>query len=142
MKRLPLYILLSTFCILFLPLSASAAIKSFDITATSSSFSPATVNVDSGDVVTLNFSVPTIDDYCCGLEVRSSKFSTVAVAKGSSNSVSFTADTSFTFSSYWPASSVHKADGTVTVQATTVAPAPDPTPAPKTPAPDDTDGDE
>jgi hypothetical protein len=96
--------------------STTAATKSFEIIATSSSFSPSSITVDPGDVVTLNFSVPASDSYCCGLEVRSSAFSTVTVAKGGSGSAAFTASSSFTFSSYWPASSVHKADGTVTVQ--------------------------
>lgn len=102
------------FSIIGLP--AKAATKSLDITTTSSSFSPSSITVDPGDVVTLNFSVPTTDSYCCGLEVRSSAFSTVTVAKGGSGSATFTASSSFTFSSYWPATSVHKADGTVTVQ--------------------------
>lgn len=103
-------------------LPSKAATKSFDITATSSSFSPSSISVDPGDVVILNFSVPSNDSYCCGLEVRASAFSTVTVAKGGSGSVTFTASSSFTFSSYWPASSVHKADGTVTVQTAVVQP--------------------
>jgi plastocyanin len=104
------------------PLSATAATKSLDITATSSSFSPSSITVDPGDVVTLNFSVPANDSYCCGLEVRSSAFSTVTIAKGGSGSATFTALSSFTFSSYWPASNVHKADGTVTIQSAAVQP--------------------
>lgn len=107
---------------LTIPLHATAATKSLNITATSSSFSPSSITVDPGDVITLNFSVPSTDTYCCGLEVRSSAFNTVTIAKGGSGSATFSASSSFTFSSYWPASNVHKADGTVTVQTATPSP--------------------
>ncbi|MBI4426207.1 MAG: IPT/TIG domain-containing protein [Candidatus Kerfeldbacteria bacterium] len=125
-KSIPLILALVILMTVTLRLSkgdvAFAAAKSFDIVATSSSFSPSSITVDPGDVVTLNFSVPSTDSYCCGLDVRSSAFSTVTIAKGGSGNATFTASSSFTFSSYWPASSIHKADGTVTVQTAAVQP--------------------
>lgn len=122
MKRAWSIILIALFLASFIPAPSTAATKSFDITATSSSFSPSTITADPGDVVTVNFTVPSTDSYCCGLDVRSSAFSTVTIAKGGSGSATFTARSSFTFSSYWPSTSVHKADGTVTVQTAVVQP--------------------
>lgn len=88
-----------------------------DIVATSDSFSPNTVSVSAGQKRKLRFTVPSTDAYCCGLEIRSTAFPTLTIAKGGEATTDYlTVTSSFTFSSYWPSSNVHKADGTVNVQ--------------------------
>lgn len=85
-----------------------------DIVATSDSFSPNTVTVSTGQKRKLRFIVPSTDTYCCGLEIRSIAFPTLTVAKGGEATTDYlTVTSSFTFSSYWPSTQIHKSDGTV-----------------------------
>jgi len=77
---------------------------------------PATITVAKGQTVNLTFKVRSTNVYYGGLEFRSPKFVTPKVLPGGQNSVSFVADESFTYSSYWPATNVKKADGTIAVK--------------------------
>lgn len=122
MPRARITILVIVFSVFLLALRppVDAGQRSFGVTARSEGFSPASLTVDAGDAVSITFSVPADDSYCCGLQVKApGVFDTGAIARGQSQSVTFTAASSLTFSSYWPATSVHKADGTVTVQSAT-----------------------
>ena len=74
------------------------------------------IRVKKGTKVKLTFTVRTTNVYFGGLDFRSSKFRTASVAPGQSTTVEFTADESFGFSSYWPASSRLKARGNVVVE--------------------------
>lgn len=95
---------------------SAGASPSFSVTARSEAFSPSSMTVDAGDEVTITFSVPADDSYCCGLQVKApGAFDTGAIGRGQSKTVTFTAAKAFTFTSYWPGTSVRKADGTVTV---------------------------
>lgn len=68
------------------------------------------ISVSKGSIVKLAFVVRTINVYYGGLDFRSLKFKTESVKPGGSTIVEFTADESFTITSYWPASGVRKAD--------------------------------
>lgn len=65
--------------------------------------------------VTVTFKVRSMGVYFGGLDFRSIKFSTSKVPPGGETTVQFTADQSFTVSSYWPASSQLKANLQVSV---------------------------
>lgn len=77
---------------------------------------PNNVTAKKGDNVTIEFYVRTSGVYYGGLQFKSSYFDTGAMKKEESKNVSFIADRNFTFTSYWPASSVRKADGNVFVE--------------------------
>jgi hypothetical protein len=85
--------------------------------ANSGSFSPNNITVDQGDFITITFSVPATDLYCCGIQVKGDggQFDTETIGLGSSKEVSFTASTSFGFTTYRPGTTIVKAHGTVTV---------------------------
>ena len=72
--------------------------------------------VDKGANVELTFKVRTSNVYYGGLDFRSSKFKTESVKPGETVTVQFTADESFTFTSYWPLSGVFKANGKVIIK--------------------------
>jgi len=72
---------------------------------------PDNVTAKKGGNVTIEFYVRTSGVYYGGLQFNSSYFDTGAMKKGESKNVSFVADRNFTFTSYWPASKVRKADG-------------------------------
>ena len=74
------------------------------------------IKVMKGSKVKLTFVVRTSGVYYAGLDFRSSKFSTSRIDPGGSTTVEFTADESFEFKSYWPATGVLKAIGQVTVE--------------------------
>ena len=64
----------------------------------------------------LTFNVSATNVYYAGLDFKSSKFNTSRIDPGKSTTVEFTADESFEFKSYWPASGVLKATGRVIVE--------------------------
>lgn len=106
------------------PAGVSAASVSFDIAAESGgaganqgSFTPGSIEVESGDSVTINFSVPIDDLYCCGIQVKGNggEFDTGTINKGAMMSVNFTAGSSFSFTSFWPGTGTPKATGNVIV---------------------------
>lgn len=77
---------------------------------------PPTVIVANGATVQLTFQVRAQGVYYGGLDFRSEKFTTGTILPGGQKTVTFTADASFPYASYWPASGVKKADGMVVVQ--------------------------
>ena len=64
----------------------------------------------------ITFNVRSTNVYYGGLDIKSSQFETGTIMSGSSKTVTFTADQSFTFSSFWPATGVKKADAQVVVK--------------------------
>ena len=93
------------------------SIKEFTVEADDYGFYPgAPLIVAPGSQIKIAFIVRTTNVYYGGLDFRSSKFQTVAAKPGDSATVEFTADSSFTITSYWPSSGVKKADLKVMVQ--------------------------
>jgi hypothetical protein len=78
-------------------------------------FDPPVISVDEGDAVRLTFNVDSNRVYFGGLDFRSPEFNTGKVLPGESTTVEFTAQESFTVTSYWPSSGVKKADLSVVV---------------------------
>lgn len=74
------------------------------------------VRARKGSKVKLHFIVRADRVYYVGLDFRSAKFKTPSIKPGGVTSVEFTADESFEFSSYWPASERLKATGKVVVE--------------------------
>ena len=74
------------------------------------------VTVAKNTQVKLTFKVKTENIYYGGLDFRSAKFKTPQILPGESTTVEFVADASFTITSYWPASSVKKANLEIVVQ--------------------------
>ena len=124
------------------PEPSLAADQSFNITANSGSIYPNDGNfvcngcslplqVQSGDNISITFTVPSSDPYCCGIQVKGNngQFDTGTIAPGGSSTISFTASTSFTFTSYWPGTGTVKATANVNVA---IPPTPTPTTAPTT----------
>lgn len=93
------------------------AVREIILEADDAGFYPSgTVEVDQGETVRITFEVRTGTTYFGGLDFRSEKFNTGTVKPGESTTVEFIADKPFTFTSYWPASNVKKADGQVVIR--------------------------
>ena len=92
-----------------------ASTKEFTVEGDDKGLYPSSLAVKSGDMVKITFKVRTDNVYYGGLSFRSNYFNTGSIKPGDSNTVDFTADKTFTFTSYWPSSNVKKADGTVLV---------------------------
>jgi hypothetical protein len=94
------------------PKTASVTVEADD-----AGFYPSSaITVPKGALVKLTFKVRSSNVYYGGLDFRSDKFKTESVKPGQSATVEFTADESFSFRSYWPASGVLKATGQVIAQ--------------------------
>ena len=95
---------------------AAPALKEFAISADDTKFDPSTVTVKKGDKVKVTFSFNDKKIYYGGLDIKSEYF-TVTYRKSDlkTKTAEFTADKSFTFTSYWPSSGVKKAAGKVEV---------------------------
>jgi len=77
---------------------------------------PKEINLSKGENVRIIFKVRSEKVYYGGLDFRSSIWGdTGTVLPGNETSVEFTADASFTYTSYWPTSGVKKATGTIVV---------------------------
>ncbi|MBI4049245.1 MAG: hypothetical protein HY395_00285 [Candidatus Doudnabacteria bacterium] len=90
------------------PAPPSSEQKNFSVSADDYSVSPGTITVKKGSKVNLTFNVKTQGVYYGGLEFRSDVVNTGAIAPGGSKTVTFTAQESFTFAAFWPASNVDK----------------------------------
>lgn len=66
------------------------------------------VTVPKGTPVTITFNVSSTGTYYGGLDFRSSVVNTGTIAPGSSKAITFTAQSSFSFTPYWPASNIAK----------------------------------
>ncbi len=97
-------------------LSSASMTPSFTINANDSSADHETISVMKGANVSLTFAVDTNGVYHGGLEFKSTdpQIDSGGIAPGSSKTVTFTADHSFTFQPYWFQSGVKK-DYLVTV---------------------------
>ena len=92
-------------------------VLNFTLDADDSGFYPSgEIRVQRGTKVRLTFNVSPTNVYYAGLDFRSPKFETSRINPGQSTTVEFTADESFEFKSYWPASGVLKATGRVIVE--------------------------
>lgn len=97
--------------------TTTTQLRTFTIEADDSGFYPSgKINVNKGDRVKITFVVKTTNTYFGGLDFRSIVWGDTGTVKpGESKTVEFTADNTFTFTSYWPISSVKKSDGQVVV---------------------------
>jgi hypothetical protein len=84
------------------------SIQTFSITADDSSATPSTITVPAGTIVEITFNVASSNVYHGGLDFRSSVVNSGTVYAGASKTISFTANQSFDFTPYWPASNVAK----------------------------------
>lgn len=99
------------------PVAPAETIQEFKLEADDLGFYPSGEIKASKDAkVKLHFLVRKDRVYYAGLDFRSDKFKTASIKPGDSVTVEFTANESFDFSSYWPASGVLKARGKVTIQ--------------------------
>ncbi len=90
--------------------------KSFTIEGDDTVMSPSTIEVSKGDKVRIKFRVRNERVSFGGLDFRSDYFTTNKIAPGETGEVEFTAEKSFSFASYWPASNVVKSRGQVVVK--------------------------
>lgn len=91
--------------------------KTFNIEADDAGLYPSEIKVKKGDQVIINFKVRSTGVYFAGLDFRGSPyFNTGKVSPGGSTTAQFTANESFEYRSYWPASNVLKAVGKVIVE--------------------------
>ncbi|OGN07248.1 MAG: hypothetical protein A2940_00590 [Candidatus Wildermuthbacteria bacterium RIFCSPLOWO2_01_FULL_48_29] len=99
------------------PTAVAPSMREIVLDADDSGFYPSDeIRVQRGTKVRLTFNVSRTNVYYAGLDFRSPKFETVSIDPGESTTVEFTADESFEFKSYWPASGVLKAIGHVIVE--------------------------
>lgn len=87
----------------------------FSVEGDDSGLYPSSLDVEKGEVE-ITFTALSKNVYYGGLDFKSDYFDTGKVAPGESKTVSFTATKSFSYKSYWPASGVVKANGTITVK--------------------------
>ncbi len=91
-------------------------IKEFTVEADDLGLYPNILNVNKSDKVKLTFKVRNEKVYYGGLDFRSEIFGdTGKVLPGGSKTVEFTAQNTFTYISYWPASNREKATGKIIV---------------------------
>ncbi len=91
------------------------SVKEFTIEGDDNRNNPDTITVNKGDKVRITFKTLEENVYYGGLDWRSSYFNTGKIKPGDSKGVEFTADKTFTYTSYWPSSNVRKADGRIIV---------------------------
>ena len=90
-------------------------VKEFTIEADDLGLYPSTLTVNKGDIVKITFKVRNEKVYYGGLDFRSNVFNTGKILPGSTGNVEFTAQNTFTYTSYWPASNREKATGIINV---------------------------
>ncbi|MBI2173227.1 MAG: hypothetical protein HYT73_03405 [Candidatus Aenigmarchaeota archaeon] len=90
--------------------------KSFTVEGDDVVMSPSIIEVNRGDKVRITFKVREEKVSFGGLDFRSDYFNTNKIEPGGAGEVEFTAEKSFSFTSYWPASNVVKARGRVVVK--------------------------
>ncbi len=89
-------------------LTPPSAVQTFSITADDSGASLQEITVPKGTIVEITFSIATSNVYYGGLDFRSSVVNSGTILTGQSKTISFTANQSFLFTPYWPASNVAK----------------------------------
>jgi len=81
---------------------------SFTIDADDENASMTQLNVAKGHKISVTFNVKNGSTYHGGLDFRSDAVTTGTIPTGTSKTVTFTADKSFTWVPYWPASNIKK----------------------------------
>ncbi|MEK6932845.1 MAG: hypothetical protein AABW56_03575 [Nanoarchaeota archaeon] len=89
--------------------------KEFTVEGDDYGLYPETLSVNKGDNVMIIFKVRQDKVYYGGLDFRSDYFNTGKILPGGTITVEFTADQTFEYKSYWPASNALKATGTINV---------------------------
>ena len=97
-----------------LPITAMNT-KEFNIEGDDSNLYPGKITVNKNDKVKITFKVKQQGVYYGGLDFTSDYFSTGTIKPGEQKTIEFIADKTFTFISYWPATSVEKARGQIIV---------------------------
>lgn len=82
--------------------------KKFTVNASDENADLKMINVNKGDVVELTFNADKATTYHGGLDFRSSVKNTGTVMPGQSKTITFIADSSFSFTPYWPESNIKK----------------------------------
>lgn len=82
--------------------------QSFSVSGNDAAGSPTNIIVAKGTLVSITFTADAQGTYHGGLDFRSSVISTGPIAPGSSRTISFTAENSFSFTPYWPATNIAK----------------------------------
>ena len=90
-------------------------VKEIEIEGDDSGIYPSTITVNKNDKVKITFKVKQQGVYYGGLDFTSDYFSTGTIKPGEQKTIEFIADKTFTFISYWPATSVEKARGQIIV---------------------------
>ena len=91
-------------------------LKEFTVEADDVGLYPDTLTVNKGDKVKITFKVRNEKVYYGGLDFRSDIWGdTGTILPGGVKTVEFTAEETFTYKSYWPASNKLKATGTIIV---------------------------
>ena len=91
-------------------------IKEFTVEGDDIGLYPSTLTANKGDKVKITFKVRTEKVYYGGLDFRSSVWGdTGKILPGNEKTVEFTAENSFTYTAYWPATNKLKATGTINV---------------------------
>ena len=88
--------------------NATPAPKSFTVNGNDSTADVEMIMVAKGTPVTITFGADAQGTYHGGLDFRSSVVSTGPIAPGSTKTVSFTANSSFSFTPYWPSTNIAK----------------------------------
>ncbi len=88
--------------------TAAGAAKSFTVHGNDLNADLTTITVSKGTSVSITFSVDAQNTYHGGLDFRSSMLNTGTITPGSSKTVTFTANSSFAFTPYWPLTNIKK----------------------------------
>jgi len=95
------------------------AVMEFSFQVDDSGFDPKNITVNKGDTLKLTFVFNKSNIYFAGLDIKSNAFETLKYRTSDTSNektVEFTAESTFTMSAYWPASSKLKGIATVNVQ--------------------------
>ena len=88
--------------------TTTTVIQTFSVAADDNGATPAAITVPKGAIVQITFNVAATNVYYGGLDFRSSVVNSGTVYSGQSKTISFTANESFSFTPYWPASNIAK----------------------------------
>lgn len=90
------------------PTVAAPASESFTVNGNDQTADVTTITVKKGTIVHITFGADAGTTYHGGLDFRSSVISTGTIAPGSTKTVTFTANQSFSFTPYWPSTNIAK----------------------------------
>lgn len=90
------------------PTPPAQPVANFTVSADDNTAVPTSISVIKGQKVNVTFKVGSQNVYHAGLEFKSSVVNTGTISSGQSKTISFTADQSFDFTPFWPASNTKK----------------------------------